>query len=128
MLIDNNNNILFYELDTKNIVNLVFADSPKLPCTYQIALSEEAYLNNVTLFQLLMNILICGAKKLYGEYITANEITKQEFDELKKYMISMGYVIKYNYTYNDDNIATKINIWFEPYIHETICNGKMFLK
>jgi hypothetical protein len=120
MLVENNK-IVPRNMDTLSIVNIVFAKEPLPPYSYNIALAEDA--SNITLFQLLMNILICGAKKLYGEYITANEITKQEFDELKKYMISMGYVIKYNYTYNKEGIAIKVNIWFEPYMFNSKCNG-----
>lgn len=124
MLIDNNT-VNPEKMDTMSIVNLVFSRSPSPPCTYEIALSQEVY--NVTLFQLLMNILIFGAKKLYGEFITADQITKQQLDELKEYMTSMGYIIKYNYTYDEGGTPLRVNIWFEPYIHKSICNGKMVL-
>ena len=110
-------------MDTSSIVDLIFSHDPKPPCSFEIALSDEVY--NITLFQMLMDILICGARKLYGEFITANQITKEQFNKLERYMRSMGYNIKYNYTY-ENNIATKINIWFEPYMHETICNGALF--
>lgn len=126
MLINNNKNIPT-SMDTISIVNLIFSHSPKPPCTFNIVLSEDALLSNITLFQMLMNILICGAKKLYGEFITADQISVKQFDELKLYMMSMGYIIKYNYTYENE-IAVKINIWFEPYMHQTICGGKMPLK
>ena len=47
-----------------------------------------------------MNILICGAKKIYGEDITADNITKAQLETLQRYMMSIGYIIKYNYTYS----------------------------
>jgi hypothetical protein len=118
-----NNTINPGNTDTLTIVNVIFAKEPLPPYTYNIALSEDSY--NITLFQLLMNILLCGARKIYGDYITAENITKEQFDELQKYMMSIGYVIKYNYTYNKEGIAIKVNIWFEPYIFETKCNGKL---
>lgn len=118
-----NNTINPRNMDTLTIVNVIFAKEPLPPYTYNIALSEDSY--NITLFQLLMNILLCGARKIYGDYITAENITKEQFDELQKYMMSIGYVIKYNYTYNKEGIAIKVNIWFEPYIYETKCNGKV---
>lgn len=121
-----NNNIMNPEkMDTISIVNLIFSKEPLPPCTYQIALSDEVY--NITLFQLLMNILIFGAQKLYGEWITADQITRHQFDELKEYMKSMGYVIKHNYSYDEKGTPLKVNIWFEPYMHTSICNGKMVL-
>lgn len=108
-------------MDTMSIVNIVFAKDPLPPYSFDIALAQDAY--NVTLFQMLMNILICGAKKLYGESITVEQITKSQLDELQKYMMSIGYIIKYNYTYNEQNIPIKVNIWFEPYLYESKCNG-----
>lgn len=120
MLVDNNK-IVPRNMDTLSIVNVVFAKEPLPPYTYNIALAEDAY--NVTLFQLLMNILMCGAKKVYGEFITADNLTKDQFEELQKYMMSIGYIIKYNYTYNKENIPIKVNIWFEPYMYNSKCNG-----
>lgn len=120
MLVDNNK-IVPRNMDTLSIVNVVFAKEPLPPYTYNIALAEDAY--NVTLFQLLMNILMCGAKKIYGDFITAENLTKRQFEELQKYMMSIGYIIKYNYTYNKENIPIKVNIWFEPYMYNSKCNG-----
>ena len=120
MLVDNNK-IVPRNMDTLSIVNVVFAKEPLPPYTYNIGLAEDAY--NVTLFQLLMNILICGARKIYGDYITAENLTKRQFEELQRYMMSIGYIIKYNYTYNKEGIAIKVNIWFEPYMINSKCNG-----
>ena len=120
MLVDNNK-IVPRNMDTLSIVNVVFAKEPLPPYTYNIALAEDAY--NVTLFQLLMNILMCGAKKIYGDFITAENLTKKQFEELQRYMMSIGYIIKYNYTYNKEGIAIKVNIWFEPYMYNSKCNG-----
>ena len=120
MLVDNNK-IVPRNMDTLSIVNVVFAKEPLPPYTYNIGLAEDAY--NVTLFQLLMNILMCGAKKIYGDFITAENLTKRQFEELQRYMMSIGYIIKYNYTYNKEGIAIKVNIWFEPYMYNSKCNG-----
>lgn len=120
MLIDNNR-IIISRMDTISIVNIIFAKEPLPPYSYNIALTEDTY--NVTLFQLLMNILLCGAKKIYGENITADNITKDRFNELQRYMMSIGYIIKYNYTYNEENIPIRVNIWFEPYMFNSKCNG-----
>jgi len=70
-----------------------------------------------------MNILICGAKKIYGDCITVDTITKDKLETLQRYMMSIGYIIKYNYTYDEENNPIKVNIWFEPYMFESKCNG-----
>jgi hypothetical protein len=112
------------------LVNTIFTTSPKPPCTYTIAVAEEVS-SQITLFQLLMNLLIAGAKKLYGENITPNDITHEQFEELKLYMESVGYVIKHNYKFltDDPNIRDEdkprvINIWFEQVILKYDCHGR----
>lgn len=112
-------------------LNKIFSEPPKPPCTYNLALSND---NNATMFQLLMSILIYGAKKLYGEDITPNEITLEQFDILKSYIESIGYVIKHNYTdLKKKEILSSppiespsiINIWFEQYIPKIDCHGRI---
>lgn len=112
------------------LVETIFSQSPKPPCTFNIALSEEEY--NTTMFQLLMGLLISGAKRLYGESITPNDISEQQFDELKRYMESVGYRVKHNYKTigeDDPNIPDNqkpriINIWFEQFMPSIDCHGR----
>ena len=110
------------------LVKTIFNGPPRPPCTYNIALSED---QNITLFQLLMSILITGAKYLYGDSITPGEISENQFDDLKLYMKSIGYEIKYNYSLvGDQNLpdelkARVINIWFEDVpLPKTDCHGR----
>jgi hypothetical protein len=118
----------------ENLINIIFVDSPKPPCTYNLSLPRD---NSSTMFQLLMTLLISGAKKLYGENITPSDISEDQFEELKRYIESVGYVIKYNYKNNNKNnnqieqtdIAPKIiNIWFEQYIPLTDCHGRRVIS
>jgi hypothetical protein len=104
-----------------NLIENVFTKSPLPPCTYSLVFEQ-----NASAFQTLMYILVNGAKKLYGEDITPNDISEKQFDELKMYMESLGYQIKYNYTYPDSNNLeiSIINIWFEPYIKQMDCSGR----
>jgi len=110
----------------EKLVDIIFVDSPKPPCTYNIALQND---KNPTMFQLLMTLLISGARKLYGKNITPSDINKYQFEELKRYIESIGYVIKYNYNkIEQTNEATDIgqqviNIWFEQYIPLLNCHG-----
>lgn len=112
------------------LVNTIFTSIPKPPCTYRIALAQDISCQS-SMFQLLMSILIAGAKKIYGETITPNDISIEQFEELKRYMESAGYEIKYNYTYlnNDPNIKDEdkpriINIWFEQFVIKYDCHGR----
>lgn len=114
----------------QGLVNTIFTSTPKPPCTYTIAVAEEVS-SQVSLFQLLMNLLIAGAKKLYGEAVTPNDISQEQFEELKRYMESVGYEIKHNYTFlnNDPNLKDEdkpkvINIWFEQVIIKYDCHGR----
>jgi hypothetical protein len=118
------------------LVNVIFSKPPKPPCTYNLMLPETVIVNQVIMFQLLMNFLIAGAKYLYGNHITPEQISEKQFEELKHYIESIGFMIRYNYKYitNDDTNYPKnlsplehprvINIWFEKYFEKTDCHGR----
>jgi hypothetical protein len=110
-------------MQTNNeIIELVFSQPPKAPCTFNVVLSDKAREENVTPFQMLWNLLINGAKRAFGENITVQDITDAQFELLKRYMNSIGYELKSNYTYGDDNITPiSVNIWFELYIPPNKC-------
>lgn len=111
-----------------DIVELLFNTSPVGPCTYNIFTSEKPTNDDrVNMFPFLLEIFIKGAKKLYGESINPQNMTQKQFDTLKKYMLSIGYLTKYNYTYTDEDVEKKkpimVNIWFEPYKVIIDCHG-----
>ena len=116
----------------ETLITMIFSKPPKPPCTYTLMLPENVIKNQVTMFQLLMNFLIAGAKHLYGNYITPEQISEKQFQELKYYVESVGYMIKYNYRYlTDTNIDIQnenspriINIWFEKYSEQIDCHGR----
>jgi hypothetical protein len=126
-------------METQNIetlVNVIFSKPPKPPCTYNLMLPETVIVNQVVMFQLLMKFLIAGAKFLYGNHITPEQISEKQFEELKHYIESIGFMIRYNYKYitndepsKDDNLSPLehprvINIWFEKYFEKTDCHGR----
>jgi hypothetical protein len=120
-----NENISGNNLD--KVIKIIFAGEPKPPCTYSIICESD-----ITPFQLLMKILVEGTKHLYGGSITPDQISEEQFNILKMYMESIGYSIKYNYSYKDNNIQftekTKIiNIWFEQYSEKTDCHGRVLV-
>lgn len=108
------------------IVDLIFSKPPQPPHSYTIDLTAATAEQNITVFQILMNILINGAKRLFGEHVTPNTISSEQFQTLQEYMKSIGYNIKHNYTYSEDNTNTPIaiNIWFEHYMPNINCHGR----
>lgn len=115
-----------FELSVNEIVNKIFTRPPLPPCSFMLRLSvENENTIEVNMFHFLMQILINGAKMLYGDDITPTNISDSQFKILKEYILSLGYELKHNYTYIDEE-KTKphtINIWFEPYKQLTSCNG-----
>lgn len=112
--------------DIQQLVDFIFSSYPKPPCSYNLNIDAPSKL------PILLEILLAGARKLYGQHITPKQITEQQFDTLNDYMQSIGYTIKYNYTYaeDDENMITHINVWFVPYIKPIFNNncGVYFMK
>lgn len=110
----------------QDIVNTVFVHPPREPCSYNLMVTDSQINDaRVAMFPFLMEILTTGAKKLFGDDITPQTISTQQFDKLKTYMLSLGYQVKHNFSYKSD--ATLINIWFEPYVYNRNCNGNVVL-
>ena len=113
----------------ENIIDLVFSKYPKPPCTYYLTLPQYQ-ITQSQLFNMLMSVLISGAKRLYGNSIRPSDISEKQFDTLKMYIESLGYSLKYDYKpIIDKNIEfiippTIINIWFEPYYKKYDCHGR----
>lgn len=113
-IIDIDNMIAFSQM-----INTIFENSPKDISTYSIK-------STTRMFPILMEILITGAKKLYGEDITPSQLTYEQFNILQKYIMSIGYKVMYNYT---ENINGKIiNVWFEEIKKVVDCKGNTFYK
>lgn len=113
------------KIDLKKLIELVFTNPPKPPCSINLDIPD----NMINLFKktlnILMYILIEGAKILYGKNIKPLDITIEKFAILQEYMNSIGYVIKYNYDNDENDMPIKVNIWFVKYVHQTTCNGRM---
>jgi hypothetical protein len=103
------------------IVDMIFNNPPMEACSIQVVLCEDSN-SHSNLFHLLMDIMMQGAKRLFGNDISAQNITHEQFKTLKKYMRSIGYEVKNNFTTTPENIVL-VNIWFEPYIGSFTCNG-----
>jgi len=111
--------IIRMQLDINGVVDMVFSSSPLPPCTYKIELIDDTLV-----FQVLYKILIKGARKLYGPDITADNINSNQLNTLKRYIQSLGYLLKYNYSFDDETLEpTHVNVWFETIKGLQNCNG-----
>lgn len=115
-----------YVLENVNLyqlINLVFTNSPKPPNSIVIDIKRIATEQNLTVFQSLMTILLNGARILFGENISAENITKNQYNTLQKYIQSIGYDLHHEYKYDEDGIPIMVNIYFLPHIGTYNCNG-----
>lgn len=74
------------------LINHIFSETPKPPCTFKFSLQN---LDHKDRNKLLWNILIIGAKKIYGDFISINTIEPHQFSRLDQYIQSIGYKIRY---------------------------------
>jgi hypothetical protein len=106
------------------IVDAIFTKPPQEACSLRVELSEYS---NGNLFHLLMDIMMQGAKCLFGNDISVHNISLKQFDILNQYIRSFGFNIKHNFTKTPNNDIL-VNIWFEPYIGNRTCHGIPLLK
>lgn len=100
------------------LVEMIFKNPPQRPSSIKISNGDDK-----NMLPVLMNILILGSKKLFGDSIQPAHITNAQLNILQEYFNSMGYIIKYNYTFSPEGIPIRINIWFEHFNSITKCNG-----
>jgi hypothetical protein len=74
------------------------------------------------MFPYLMGIFINGAIALFGEDVTPQNMTLEQFALLKKYMLSLGHKVMHRY---EEGNTVVIHIWFEPIQILTDCKGKI---
>lgn len=115
-----------YVLDNINLyqlINLVFTNSIKPPNSIVIDIKRIATEQHLTVFQALMTILLNGAKILFGENISVENITESQHETLQKYIQSIGFDLHHEYKYNENGIPIMVNVYFLPYIGNDNCNG-----
>ena len=116
-----------YIMELCEFINVIFSDTPKSPCSFHITHSncinaKTKDQNAIIMFPVLMNILILGARKIFGENINPAFISEKDFNLLKEYILSIGYILKSNQV-SDENGIKKINIWFEQFNPTVTCHG-----
>jgi hypothetical protein len=111
----------------EDIVNIVFVSKPSDVCSYNL-MTSIGQTDAITMFPILMQIMVMGAKKLFGEDVTPQNMTRQQFATLKRYMLCIGFQVKDSYRYDESTgEPVAINIWFEKVIPMTPCRTKYIL-
>jgi hypothetical protein len=110
-------------IDLYKLINLIFTNSPKPPNSIIINLNKIANEQNLTIFQSLMTILINGSKILFGENVSADNITEKQHNILQDYIKSIGFELHHEYKYDENGIPLMINVYFLPYIGNESCTG-----
>jgi len=105
------------------LINLIFTIDPKPPNSIAVDIDKLANDQNLTVFQSLMTILMNGARILFGQNVSAENITTEQHNLLKKYIQSIGYELCHEYKYDDNGIPLMVNVYFLPYIGNINCHG-----
>jgi len=119
--------------DVDNFVKMIFSNTPQDIGTFVLIRPRhtETSLNkpnsHADMFPILMDITTKGAKKLFGPSITPQTMTQEQLVKLNKYIMSLGYTIKHNYTHIDleTGLPTRLNIWFEPILQNILTDCRI---
>ena len=87
------------KLSLEEFIDYLFSTPPKEPVSYNIILPT-----NINKSLILFYIMMCGLHKLYGK-IKIQNISKEQFEHLNKYIKSISYNIKYEI---DNNRELKV--------------------
>jgi hypothetical protein len=111
------------DINLFQLINIIFTNPIKQPNSIIIDINKIASDQNLTIFQTLMSILINGAQILYGENITAENITEKQYNTLKDYIKSIGFELHHEYKYDENEIPIMVNLYFLPFVGSDLCNG-----
>lgn len=111
-----------------DLVITVFTKPPRDACTFKLNLLNAASatsdrdMYNIQMFPYLMDIFINGAIALFGQTVTPQNMTQEQFELTKKYMLSLGQQVMHRYEQTEDD-KILVHIWFEPINKLTDCRG-----
>ncbi len=110
-----------HEQDAFKVFEVIFKEEAKPPNTYNLRLDNSKPENaNIKIDDILVNIFFSGMKTLFGEETNLRNITQEQYENLNKYMHSLGYNTIFEYIYDDDNFPINVKIWFEKLISEIL--------
>lgn len=109
----------------ESFVEDLFSKNPQSPCTINFMLH---YQNKSSKLEVLMKVLILGARYLYGNSIQPENLTNEQFEYLQSYFHSFGQIIRFKKIYNKNNQLLNIDIWFEEFKRLITCDGRVLYK
>lgn len=110
-------------ISVSDLVEMIFTHPPRDACTLNVQLvssvnpATDRDMYNVQMFPYLMDIFINGAVILFGQTVTPQNMTDDQFELLKKYMLSLGHKVMHRYEECADG-KVLVHIWFEPMINK----------
>jgi len=116
-----NETYILNDINLYQLINVLFSNSIKPPNSIIVDIEKIGKELNITTFQTLMTILINGAKILFGENITPDNISETQYDTLKQYIQSIGFELHHEYKYDENGIPIMVNVYFLPYIGNEKC-------
>ena len=101
------------EVDLDSLVNKIFGEEPKEPCSIQLMLDDTLELDELS--DLVTYVTVMGIKKLFSvnnEKIKLSNMTDEHINLVKKYVNSFGFnmILK---ILNKDEIHLKENDFFQ---------------
>lgn len=96
------------EEQINNFVDMIFTNEPAFTKSYIFEYNgSEEQLNHI-----LINILINGSKRIFGDSTYIPNLSEENFNFLNKYIESIGFTVKREFKYNEEKIID-VRIWFE---------------
>lgn len=119
-------------VSVSELVKTIFTKPPQETCTFKLHLvhanaATDKDIYNVHMFPYLMDIFMNGAMILFGQTITPQNMTNEQFELLKKYMLSLSHKVMHRYD-NSDNDMVLVHIWFEHIDVLVDCKGNTLYK
>lgn len=99
------------ETNIYTIAEKICAVPPQPPCSIQLIMDHEA--DKDVEFDLLTDYTLSCMTILFGPKITPIDLTEEQFDQLNRYVKSIGYVL--NVTKEENETSYKFKISFEKY-------------
>ena len=115
--IESTNTQIKDKLDAFEIISLIFKEPVKPSKHFNLKLDETIDINkNINFNDILMTIFLKGIEIKFGNKVTPQNISKEQYTIINSYMNSFGYNTEFGYTYNDNNEPINLNIWFTKLI------------
>lgn len=109
----------------EQLIQTLFSNDPPPPNSFNIELSidESLDINDEVSQQLakqqseiLMNFFVSGCEIIYGEPVNPSKLSQIQIDHMNKYIHALGFHTNFEYTYDENNKPTKLDIFFTEFV------------